>query len=77
VVSKVVREGLRSPGTGVTDSSEPPYGCSESNPRLLEGQSVLNHLSSPKMHFLVLCCVVLFFKTVFLCVALTVVELIL
>jgi hypothetical protein len=29
------------------------------------------------MHFLVLCCVVLFFKTVFLCVALTVVELIL
>ena len=33
--------GIRSPGTGVTDSCELPYGCWELNPGPLEEQSVL------------------------------------
>ena len=34
-------EGIRSPGTGVTDGCEPPYGYWESNLGPLEEQQVL------------------------------------
>ena len=34
-------EGVGSPGTGVTDGYEPPYGCWELNQDLLEEQPVL------------------------------------
>lgn len=43
-------EGVRSCGTGVTDSCEPPCGCWESNSSPLQKQSVLlmsSHLASP------------------------------
>ena len=34
-------EGIESPGTGVIDGCELPYGCWESNPGSLEEQLVL------------------------------------
>jgi hypothetical protein len=34
-------EGIRSPGPGVRDGCEPPYGCKESNPGPLQEQPVL------------------------------------
>lgn len=34
------KEDVRSPGTGVTDSHEPSWGCWESNPDPLEEQPV-------------------------------------
>lgn len=35
------REGIGSPGTGVTDGYKQPYRCWEPDPRLLEEDSVL------------------------------------
>ena len=34
-------EGIRTPGTEVTGSCEPPYGCGKQNPDPVEEQSVL------------------------------------
>lgn len=45
-------EGIRSPGTGETDSCELPCRFWELSPGPLEEQPVLlNHVSSPKCHF--------------------------
>lgn len=44
-------EGVGSPGTGVTDSSEQPLGSWASDPGTLEEQPVSN-LSSPRSEFL-------------------------
>ena len=39
--SQKLEEGVGSPGTGVTDNWEPPYGCKEPNPHPLEEKPVL------------------------------------
>jgi hypothetical protein len=68
-------EGVRSPGTGVTDSCKLPCGCWKLNPSALEEQPMLLTAEpSVKPLFVLFICLV-FHETEFLCVALAVLEL--
>lgn len=49
--TKRAEEGIRSPGTVVIDSCEPPGGCWEANVGLLEEQYVLLTFKPQEVYF--------------------------